>query len=240
MSPCKFCRQTKTLVKAHIIPRAFYVLSQGRGGHGRIISDAEGHRPQRSPVGIYDKHMLCAECDGKLGQFDQHAVETLLATSAGTPIYCGNSVVGKRYGAADPDKILRFVASVAWRASHCNHEFFRHVFLGQYADIIKNLLEGTLDPGGDIGCLIFEFDSNDVPLISPRSTLFWNVPFWIILANRFMFFLKTDRHPMPNSFLPFSIRSGLPVVSLMTPWQGSDPWRAAHRVAKQMADPFTR
>ena len=240
MFPCKLCGQPKPLVKAHIIPRAFYAVSQGRGGNGRIISDAEGHRPQRSPVGIYDKSMLCAKCDGYLGQFDQHAVEVLLATSTATPIFCGESIVGKRYDAADPDKILRFVASVAWRASHCNHEFFRNVRLGRYEGNIKKLLQGTLVFGDEIGCLMSEFDSKHVPLLNPQSTRFWNVRFWIIPANRFMFFLKTDRQAMPNSFSRFSIRSGSPVVSLIRSWQGSDPGRAARRVVTQVADPFKR
>ena len=74
-SQCKYCGQTKALIKAHLVPRCFYPKLEGQP-HYLLTTD--GSRPNKSWTGLYDPNILCAECDAMIGEFDQYACELLL------------------------------------------------------------------------------------------------------------------------------------------------------------------
>lgn len=240
MPTCKFCGETKPLIRAHIIPRAFYTLLHGQDGPTRLISNVEGHWPQRSPQGIYDRNILCEECDNYFGRFDQHAAETLLATDTVTPLRDQNSIVGNMYDKADPQQIHRFVASVAWRASHSNHKFFNDVRLGQYEGLIKRFLQGDDQLETEIDIFIAEFDSNEVPFLNPHYTRFGEVLFLLIYASRFIFYLKTDPQPVPKDFAPLSIQNGARVVTIVRNWRESNERQVMKTIARQTPKPVGR
>ena len=89
MPTCLFCGRDRKLIAAHIIPRGFYP-SPTEEGTPRLVTNTEGTWPKKSPTGVYDEEILCAECDGYLGTFDQHALEKLLNTTAKTPLFLGH------------------------------------------------------------------------------------------------------------------------------------------------------
>ena len=158
MPTCRFCANDRPLIDAHIIPRGFYPSPTEEGGAARLVSNTAGTWPKRSPTGVYDQNILCAECDGYLGKFDQHALERLLNTQARTPIFLqGTRPHAFRYDDADATSVELFVASVAWRASATSHEFFKSVELGPYDERILTFLKSCRPEDSPVKMFMAEF-----------------------------------------------------------------------------------
>lgn len=220
MPLCKLCKTEAKLVEAHIIPRAFYQLSD-TDEPVKIVSSVEGEHPRRMRIGIYDPNILCAKCDGALGLLDQHAAETLLPP--GTPI---SSLAGGpalcQYDRADPVLIHHFVASVYWRASVSSHSFFRRVRLGPYEDRIADLLnDPAKQHGSEIETVLGEFNSDRVPILDPCPNKWGAVRVWTLYANRFVLYFKTDQRPSPDDMSQHVLRKGAPVRTWVRDWLSS-------------------
>lgn len=72
---CKFCGQEKKLIKAHIIPKKFYLDYKNEQYMG---VDALSRKFKIQQNGAYDKNILCSDCDGKiLGKFDKEGYRVL-------------------------------------------------------------------------------------------------------------------------------------------------------------------
>ena len=65
------CTST-TLIEAHIIPRGFARDVMAGHSHNVKISTSNVGITQH---GVYDLRILCAVCDGNLGQYDDYALE---------------------------------------------------------------------------------------------------------------------------------------------------------------------
>ena len=77
---CKFCGQEKKLIKAHIIPKNFY-LDYKKEQYMSVDSLSGKFKIQQN--GAYDKNILCSDCDGKiLGKFDATDGEVIAAAKA--------------------------------------------------------------------------------------------------------------------------------------------------------------
>ena len=104
------CTSTK-LVNAHIIAKGFGRLIRGSGPNIRISSENVG--PARQQLGEFDSGILCADCDGFLGRFDDHVIELCqkfekLHTRRPEAFELPH---------ADRELFGKFVLSVLWRAS---------------------------------------------------------------------------------------------------------------------------
>ena len=76
---CKGCGEDKKLIKAHIIPEAFFMgLRFGNDEVPLIISGKSGEHPKRSPIGEYDKNILCHDCEGVFQKLDDYGARVLL------------------------------------------------------------------------------------------------------------------------------------------------------------------
>lgn len=71
LANCNLCLKEKKLIKSHIIPASFFVPSH-------LYSDDKKYR-KRSPVGPYDREILCESCNQFINkEFDQYAKEILI------------------------------------------------------------------------------------------------------------------------------------------------------------------
>jgi hypothetical protein len=169
---CRLCGQSRELVEAHVIPRAFWPLGEGTP---KALTNTPGIYPARMPQGAYDPSILCGECDTNiLGPVDQHAAETLLR-GIGKPLTHGPLAI-REYPDADPVKIALFAASIAWRASISNHRFYSRIRLGRYEDVIRRMILGTPTEAGTVEVAIAEFDAVQ-GILDPHQTRFEGVRF---------------------------------------------------------------
>ena len=217
MPICRFCGRDRKLIDAHIIPRGFYP-SPAEEGIPRLVTNAGGTWPKKSPTGAYDQSILCADCDGYLGNFDQHAIEKLLNTNAKTELFGRHAY---RYDNADANLVELFVASVAWRASVTSHEFFKVVDLGPYSDRILAFLKSRKPEDSPVKMFMAEFDVPRPPFLNPHYLRMSGVQFLIIYASRFIFYLKVDQKPTPADFRFAELHDGNPVIAIVREWGAS-------------------
>jgi hypothetical protein len=124
---CRGYQCTNTdLIDAHIVPRGFARDVMGAHPNNRLIS-IDRVRPTQH--GVFDREILCADCDGKLGDLDNYAVTVCRQfraerTIADDGLFEMLNVDGNRFAT--------FVLSVLWRASISNRTEVSKVSLGQY------------------------------------------------------------------------------------------------------------
>jgi hypothetical protein len=75
---CKGCGKNKKLIKAHIIPKSFYMNLRGDANHLNIISGNVKERQIRSNIGDYDTNILCKDCDTIMEKYDDYGNKLLL------------------------------------------------------------------------------------------------------------------------------------------------------------------
>lgn len=113
---CLNCGAPQTC-RAHILPKA--AALDIRRGAGRPNLDVLTELPVRktSNAVYFDENLLCSDCDGVLGAWDDHAVSIskLLGTEHET-VNEGNFVIRCPWP-VQREKLARFGAAVVWRTS---------------------------------------------------------------------------------------------------------------------------
>lgn len=232
---CRLCLTERSLIRAHVIPKAFWPLDDGTP---KVLSNRSGTYPSRSPQGVYDSEILCERCNTELlGPLDQHAAEKLLRGKFET-LRVGTMAV-RCYGEAEAARIFLFVASVAWRASISKHTFFARVSLARYEEVIRKCILDASEFQDDVEAAIAEFDEVG-GFIDPHQTRFEGVRFSVIYADRFVFYLKTDRRLCPSPLSEILLRSERPVFSLPRQWRGSKERDLLQRIARSHPNAFPK
>jgi hypothetical protein len=118
---CRFCGQEKELIRAHIIPRHFYLNYEHKTF--AAINTQTGNWKQ-CKTGTYYSNILCSDCDGTIIKlFEDEAYRILL-----NDIY-----------------IRKFFISVLWRASISKTDEFSNINLGPYEDIALKILKDEIE-----------------------------------------------------------------------------------------------
>lgn len=126
------------LIDAHIIPRAFARDIMGDGANKRITSKSSGTAKQQ--LGEFDNGILCARCDGILGQYDDYAIE-VCRNFVRDRVELGNG--NFEVPNFDGDRFATFVLAVLWRASISKRHSFAPVSLGPYETKARDVLFGV-------------------------------------------------------------------------------------------------
>ncbi|KFG68832.1 hypothetical protein JH26_15370 [Microvirga sp. BSC39] len=120
---CQLCNSQKKLCDAHIIPWGLYPKSSNIRAY-TLSSNRQDPRPK----GVFDRNILCAECDRQLGRFDDYAAKVLLPWPRRRDLYkredgfLERGSLGSKYFAywiKAPDiRLLQgFAASLLWRSA---------------------------------------------------------------------------------------------------------------------------
>jgi hypothetical protein len=195
MPTCKLCEKDRPLVDAHVVPKAFWAIPQNGEEPPRLMSNTKGEWPKRIRRGIYDNTILCAQCDGLLGKLHQHAAETLLRSRTNTITDPRGKPLARQYLTADPLRITRFIASVAWRASISSHPVYHRVRLGPYEERVRQLLLRDDAKMGEVEAFLGEFDQDDVPPLDPHCIRIEGARFWLIYAKRWTSGVRQNSWP---------------------------------------------
>ncbi len=91
-------------------------------------------------LGIFDKHILCASCDGLLGKFDDYLYDVIrgfdLCKHVGS-----NGVFN--IPDVDCDTFCKGILAILWRASMSRHPAYAGLSLEKYEQIVQEILFGT-------------------------------------------------------------------------------------------------
>ena len=217
--PCQICGAAPASCKSHIIPRQFYSRLLGDAKHLLRLEVEETIQRGFSQSGIREQGILCPECDGRLGVFDDYAYMVLPArVSSGKTKYWVPSVTVVDMGLIDVQRFKMFLAALLWRASRSTHEMFRHVKLGSFGKRLKGVLTGKDTSWlGSADCVIVHLDPPryDKILLQPfveeydgvRVVRFYLYP-WKLL-------IKLDERPFGPVWQQLILKVGAPTHALV-------------------------
>lgn len=133
---CGLCHlETDHLVKSHIIPQS--IMTDGlTSGERLAIASTDDHHPKKSPTGIWSK-IVCASCEKSFGVDDEYLVWFYRSINSFPSALRGEAteLVG-----VDNAKLRRSILSVAYRAHLSNHNAFKSVDLGPYANDLREFI----------------------------------------------------------------------------------------------------
>ena len=140
---CKFCRQEKKLIKAHIIPRNFYLA---RKNDKYICINSKTGEYTYQQQGGYDSNILCGDCDNNiLGEFDKEGYRVLFGDFNKyqyVQIHPKYKIYQLDNSNFDYTKLRKFFISILWRASISQLEEWSNINLGAYERKALNILKG--------------------------------------------------------------------------------------------------
>lgn len=212
---CLGCEKEKTLVKAHIIPKSFFMELRSDQGHLNLLHTDVPGRILKSPIGEYDKDILCSECDQFLGRFDDFGKSVLLDKAYTFKEISDNGyVAGWIIDGCDSVQLNKFLLSVLWRASISKRNFFRNVKLGLYEGAIKEYLWSEESRIEDAGCLIAKFtDSTIAPkaervILDPDNFIFEELNYYRLYLGGYVIWFRVDKRKPRTDIGRFELRDG--------------------------------
>lgn len=223
---CKLCGKEKKLIRAHVIPRCFFEIVSSQVQSPAIISTSEGFRPLRRRIGVYDKNILCRDCEDKFQNCDNYACSTLLrGRENATSMYDSNGVEAVYlYPENDYELLRQFFLSVLLRAELSSDFFFQHVKLGPYREKLRKYFNGTLSISeNDFSVFTFYYpELNSGPLlVPPNKMLISGIRFYHFHLGRVGFCIKVDRRPCPRNLEPMLLRRGRPLSVFAKQFNGT-------------------
>jgi hypothetical protein len=144
---CKGCGQKSKLIKAHIIPEAFFTGLRDGEKAPRILSNTPGVYPKKSPIGVYDQNILCRVCEDKFQQLDDYGYRVLIGSEDNHEILYQESgeIKGYKFHGVDNNLLKLFFISILWRASISTHSFYSKVELGELEELAQQSI-WNMDP----------------------------------------------------------------------------------------------
>jgi hypothetical protein len=174
-----------------------------------MLVTPEGAVKPNTQLGIFDKHILCAKCDGDLGKFDDYAVQvcrdypTRAIEDRGKSLWAMPGVDGNTFA--------KFILAVLWRASISQRPEVTGLKLGPFDDDARDVLFG-LKPLADLPAfelILARYDSDWI-----KSELFYSIPvhtrfgryggYGFALCG-FRVFAKFDSQRLPAQWGPYIV-----------------------------------
>lgn len=196
---CIRCNEKKT-IKAHLIPQVFCKEVQVGKGHATgVKEDGSFHFSQS---GTFDKSILCADCDGKLGQLEEYTAKVLKSIRENSK---GLTFGLKTVEGVDKDKIARFCAGILWKYS-ITQEHYGKVDLYGFQDGVKRIAYSEMDIPEWFDVAIFRLRTHSLddgvfayraPLIDRKN----RVRLYRFMLGGCLFFVKIHRKKMREDVL---------------------------------------
>jgi len=198
---CKYCGQEKKLIDAHIIPEAFFRPLLNEKDPPQLMTNIGGIFPKRVRKGIYDKTILCRECEDNFAPWDDYAQSLLLQRlKDARALRHGGEIAGLAFPNYDYTKLKLFFISVLWRASVSTQRFYEKIQLGPFEPHAKELIERK-DPGlpDDFSVTLAHFEEKIgmVPL-DPYREKYFGINFCRFYLGGYVALIKTDKRPSPS------------------------------------------
>lgn len=201
---CRFCGKFRPLVKAHIIPEAFFrAIGTGKDAPILVSNNVNMPFPKRLPIGVYDGELLCDPCERKFDRVDAYGTKTLLHTLRGaalSPMRHNGLVIGFEASGIDQPLLLRFFIATLWRASVTTNSVFDRVALGErYEELAKQALT-TDSLSADFGVVLAVFKSpqgadQSIGLMDPFRVRYEGVNTYRFYFGPYHAHIKVDRRP---------------------------------------------
>ena len=211
---CKFCGSDKKLIGAHIIPAGFFRRLKRGQGPLNIMTNKDGEYNKKSWVGVYDRNIVCSDCESLWTEWDNYA-QKLLADQPlnGQARYYGQQKIAYVVTDFKYEKLKLFFMSMLWRASASSHPFFSKVALGKFEEIVKEYISKS-DPGAsdEFSVTLAKFDHPLAkPTLDPHADKFSGVDYFRFYLASYIAYIKVDRKPTPMPLSQFAMAENRPL-----------------------------
>lgn len=213
---CNNCG-SDNLIKAHLIPRAFCVEVQTGKSHASSVTEEGSFKVTQS--GMWDRNILCGECDGKLGTYEQYAhriAQEIRQT--------GSDASWKTKLVVDTDnvKVLRFCAGILYKYS-LTTKANGQINLGRYQDVLRSFI---FDQNNDVPTEIDAFVVRPLKYADDRGLFAYRAPtmdrkyginLYRMMMGGLIFFVQLDKRPIsgiPPEMLIKNCAEGLPFATV--------------------------
>ena len=219
LQSCRFCNCRSSLLKAHIIPEAFFRRLRDRDRPPLLVSGREGQMPKRSPIGVYDKGILCSGCEKQFLSVDSYGTDVILSSFQKyfSPIHIEGKIAAFRSDTLNTKMMLRFLLSLLWRASVSTQPFYERVLLGPYEDEALGLLkqpESSIPSAFDAVLSRWEeVGADHLPsrgILNPYRERWDGVNTYRLYLGEVVAYVKVDKRPFSKPFSRLSLQHGAP------------------------------
>lgn len=206
---CKGCNQDKKLVRTHIIPESFFRELRAEEGTLKLVTNTKGEYTKRAPIGIYDKEILCKECEDLFQEVDDYAAKILLNSDNHEELFNEGRLAGYRIKDIDYNLLKRFVISLLWRASISNQNFFRKVHLGPMEARAKKLIwDKSSGDKHEFSFVLAKFDDTGTfskIVLDPHQERWFGKRYYRFYLGGYILYVKVDSQETPfewSQFIP--------------------------------------
>jgi hypothetical protein len=237
-SVCRNCGGSPT-IRAHLIPKAF-ALDIREGGPDMKVGSINQPGFKFSKAGFFDDNILCAECDGRIGVFDDYAVTFCRAFEDNRQMIA-NDIFSIE--PVDTDRLVRFAVSVCWRYSISTLPNTNKINLGPFEENFQKIIFGNQPVESEPSLVIWANRSRlNVQKIAFAPTMHRHLDrrhCSMILAG-LSFILKVDSRPLPSSIRQLCINGKDRIVSGYKPFDGSFEYGEMLKIIQNMSQPRAR
>lgn len=230
MTKCRFCNKNKKLIRAHIIPKNFYNKLRTSTDASIIVEFKQKSRgnferklnTQKSQMGIYDKYLLCKECDSRLGIYDKYSYEIFLNPKHFkkklTYIDKSDAYGIYKIDEFDFSKLQLFFISILWRASISTHKFYENINLGLLETKAKECLVKDSADKDYFSVVAFKLSTKmDVEnicysVLTPLNLKDNGVNIYKFYFGGFQFIIKADSRKFNSEYKKVEISPGKPII----------------------------
>jgi hypothetical protein len=228
------CQSTK-LIDSHIIARGFARLTRNEG---RNITVSEERVGLVSPqLGYFDKNILCASCDNKLGAYDDYVIELCRNFEAKHRRLSKNLF---EIPTVDCNKVATFFLSVLWRASISKRPEYKAISLGSLEDRAREIIFKAAPPSSlpQFKLIVLRLESTELDVLRfytmPQRVRFreWNM--YRMSLNGFRFIAFLDARNPPLQIKPMILNGGTTLRGLYMTLEDSDEFKQMAALANPM------
>lgn len=214
---CLICGTTPT-IKSHLIPKTFAREVQVGKAHALVRNPEDFDHTQS---GIFEKNILCKNCDNSLGKFENIAAQTFRKIrSSAIAAVIGSYTLPDSAG----DDILRFAAGLLWKYSVASEQNGR-IYLGPYGETLRDIAFNQSPIPTSIDALLFRLKSHDrddgvFAYRTPKPDRQQGMNGYRILVGGMFIFIKIDRQiPKTHAYQLGSIRGKTDLPYIVLPAQ---------------------
>jgi hypothetical protein len=185
----------------------------------RLVTNTKGGYPKKSLIGVYDKKIVCGQCEERFSPYDDYAA-SLLLHRAGEFEKIKNPETGQLGGYLireyDYHLLKMFVIATLWRASVAEHEVYKRVKLGPFEERARDMLlnDAPGDPQ-EFGVLLFAWDVDYPVMMDPFLEEIFDVQTYRFYLGRYVAAIKVDNRPFPTELESCLLRPGQPCLLVL-------------------------
>ena len=235
---CQYCNQDRKLIKAHVIPEAFFRPLRKGKTPPRLYS--QGKFPKKSPIGVYDKTILCLECEQKFHKWDDYAQKLLLQEfDSFSPRKSNGEILAFVRENYDYKKLKLFFISLLWRSSISNQDYYSQINLDSLEDSLKTRLENDKPGNADeYSTILARFDNRtgQLSMLNPHPQDFNGLEFIQFYLTGYIAYVKIDNRPIKGILRNFQLVPNQKLYILTRDFNESSEREVLEQIVRNIAE----